>query len=77
MAKWRLVILGVPVLSVFKQELCLVARKRWIRRCFCVLGIIVVFGSVLIWLGLRHFLNSVVHSCTDAGSRDYLDQLVS
>jgi hypothetical protein len=68
--------LGVPVLSLFKQELCLLFRKRWIRRCFCALAIFVVACSVLIWWLLWHSW-IVTHSCTDANSRKYLSDLVN
>lgn len=71
-----IVIFGVPVVSLFKQELCLIVRKRWIRRCFCVLGIFMFFGTALAWALVRHFLDKIVHSCTDQGSIEYLDQVV-
>lgn len=72
----RCQILGVPVLSLFKQELCLLVRKRWIRRCFCALAVFVVASSVLIWWLLWHAW-LITHSCTDVSSREYLNELVN
>lgn len=64
------------MLSLFKQEICLLVSKRWIRRCFCALAIFVIASSVLIWWLLWHAWY-LTHSCTDANSREYLSDLVN
>ena len=69
-------VLDIPVLSLFKQEIFLLVRKRWIWRCFCALTIFVIASSVLIWWLLWHAWY-LTHSCTDASSREYLSDLVN
>ena len=66
---------GEPVLALLKQEVCLLVRKKWIRRCFCGLTIFAIVVFVSISAFLYHAIH--LHSCTELNSREYLDKLVN